>query len=199
MIEVRVMAAEGASSVQIKGTVLRSRLALVEELRPGDGGRLVLGRLSAADRRTLGSLLASSWYPFELGRRLDDAIVTELGGGRSEFFEKLGEASAQKNLGPGCVHRRFLVPGDPHAFLEKTPLIYSYYYDQGRREYQKTGEQEALLTTREADTFSVPDCLTVVGWYRRALAMCGARDVRVVEEECRARGGSVCRYRLSWA
>ncbi len=193
------MAAGEASSVQIKGSVLRSRLALVEELRPGDGVGLVLGRLSADDRYTLSSLLASSWDPFELGRRLDDAIVGELAGGRVEFFEKLGEASAQRNLGPGCVHRRFLVPGDPQAFLEKTPLIYSYYYDQGRREYEKTGEREAMLTTHDADTFSVPDCRTVVGWHRRALEMCGAREVRVVEEECRARGGSVCRYRISWA
>ena len=55
-----------------------------------------------------------------------------------------------------------------------------------------------MLTTRDAETFSKPDCLTVVGWYRRALEMCGAKNVRVLEEECRARGGAVCRYRVSW-
>lgn len=193
------MSAAAAGSIQVKGSVLRSRLALVEELRPGDGVPRVLARLEAADRDALGSLLASSWYPFDLGSRLDEAIVLELGGGRPEFFERLGEASAQTNLGDAGVHRRFLVPGDPHGFLEKTPLIYSYYYDQGRREYERTGEREAVLTTREAETFSAPDCLTVVGWYRRALEMCGARQPRVFEEECRARGGAVCRYRLSWS
>lgn len=188
-----------APTIQIKGSVLRSRLALVEELSPGAGLDRVLARLPEADRQTLGSLLAASWYPFELGSRLDEAIVGELGGGRAEFFEKLGEASAEKNLGPGCVHRRFLVPGDPHAFLAKTPLIYSFYYNQGRREYQRIAEREALLTTHDAGTFSVPDCLTVVGWHRRALEMCGATGVRVVEQECRARGGTVCRYQLSWS
>ena len=115
----------------------------------------------------LTSLLASAWYPFELGKRLDQAIVQALGAGRPEFFEKLGEASAEKNLGAAGVHRGFLVPGDPQAFLAKTPLIYSYYYDQGRRDYEKTGEKEAVLTTHDAETFSTPDCLTVVGWYRR--------------------------------
>jgi len=185
--------------VSIKGSILRARLALVEELAPSDGTSRVLARLDEGERSALGSLLASAWYPFELGRRLDQAIVDELGGGRTEFFEKLGEASADKNLGEGGVHRRFLVAGDPHAFLAKAPLIYSYYYDQGRREYEKLGENEAMLTTHEAETFSAPDCLTVVGWYRRALALCGARAPRVVEEECRASGGSVCRYRLSWS
>jgi uncharacterized protein (TIGR02265 family) len=183
----------------VKGSVLRSRLALVREIAPGDGLGRVLARLAAPDREVLGALLASAWYPFELGRRLDEAIVQELGGGRSLFFEKLGEASAEKNLGPGGVHRAFLVPGDPHAFLAKTPMVYAYYYEGGRREYEKTGEKEAVLTTLKAETFSAPDCLTVVGWYRKALEMCGAGTPRVVEEECRAKGGAVCRYRLSWS
>jgi uncharacterized protein (TIGR02265 family) len=185
--------------ISVKGSVLRTRLAFVSDLAPDDGLGRVLSRLSPKERDVLNSLLASAWYPFELGRRLDEAIVQELGGGRAEFFEKLGEASAEKNLGAGGVHRGFLVPGDPQAFLAKTPLIYSYYYDAGRRDYEKTGEKEAMLTTHEAETFSAPDCLTVVGWYRRALEMCGAASPRVVEEECRARGGTVCRYRLSWS
>lgn len=183
----------------IKGSVLRSRLALVEDLAPGDGVARVLGRVPPAERQTLSSLLASAWYPFELGKTLDQAIVAEIGNGRPEFFEKLGEASAEKNLGPGGVHRSFLVEGNPHGFLAKTPLIYSYYYDQGRREYERVGEGEAVLTTRDSETYSAPDCLTVVGWHKRALQMCGARAPRVVEEECRARGGDVCRYRLSWS
>jgi hypothetical protein len=38
----------------------------------------------------------------------------------------------------------------------------------------------------------------VVGWYRKALEMCGLTGVQVVEEECRAKGGAVCRYRVAW-
>ncbi len=193
------MSATTAGAIQVKGSVLRARLSFVEELRPGDGLKRVLARLSAADRDALASLLVSSWYSFDLGKRLDEAIVGELGDGRPDFFEKLGAASAEQNLGASGVHRRFLVPGDPQAFLAKTPLIYSYYYDQGRREYSRTGEREALLTTHEAGTFSAADCLTVVGWYRRALEMCGAERPRVVEEQCRSRGDGVCRYRLSWS
>jgi hypothetical protein len=185
--------------INIKGSVLRTRLALVQELAPADGLKRVLGRLDARDQEVLSALLASAWYPFELGKRLDEAIVEELGAGKTDFFEKLGEASASKNLGTGGVHGGFLVPGDAHAFLAKAPLIYSYYYSEGRRDYEKRGEREAVLTTRDAETFSAADCLTVIGWHRRALEMCGAQSPRVVEEECRAKGGTVCRYRLSWS
>lgn len=182
---------------RIKGSVLKARLTLVEQLFPQDGVARVLKTLPEEDRQTLRSVLASTWYPFAVGERLDQAIVAVVGGGKSHFFERIGEASAQANL--TGVHRQFLVQGDPHAFLAQAPMIYSFYYDQGRREYQSAGPKQAILTTHDAELFSTADCLTVVGWHRRALEMCGATDPRVTEEECRARGGKVCRYRVSWS
>jgi uncharacterized protein (TIGR02265 family) len=185
-----------ADTIQIKGAVLRARMTFIEEIAPGTGLPAVLARLRPEEAAELRSLLPTSWYPFELGKRLDAAIVDELGGGRPEFFERIGAASAEQNL--RGVHRHFLVEGDPQEFLSQAPMIYAFYYDQGRRDYEATGPREAVLTTHGAEVFSVPDCATVVGWHRRALEMCGARNPRVVEEECRARGGEVCRYRLSW-
>lgn len=182
---------------QVKGSVLKTRLAFVEEHGGPEALTRVLAGLAPDEQQALKTVLTMKWYPFELGKHLDDAIVRELGGGRREFFETLGAASADKNL--TTLHRSFLVEGDPHAFLAKAPQIYALYYETGRRDYVKTGAKEGVLTTRDAETFSAPDCLTVVGWYRRALELCGATGVRVVEEECRARGGAVCRYRVSWA
>jgi uncharacterized protein (TIGR02265 family) len=187
----------GLAVQQVKGSVLKSRLAFVEQHGGKDGVERVLGALSAEDRGALRNLVAIQWCPFELGRRLDDAIVQVLGHGKPQFFERLGAASAETNL--GTVHKAFLTQGDPQAFLAKAPQVYKLYYDTGRREYVKVGPQEAVLTTRDAETFSAPDCLTVIGWHRKALEMCGATNVKIVEEECRARGGAVCRYRVSWA
>lgn len=182
--------------VRVKGSVLKSRLGFVEEQAGPAGLERVKARLSAADRELLARLLPTGWYPFDLGNRLDEAIVEELGGGRRDYFLRLGAASADRNL--GGVHRAFVRPGDPHAFLAQAPEIYAFYYDKGRRTYQRVGPKEAVLTTSGGETFSVPDCLTVAGWHVRALEMCGATGVRVDEEECRARGGAVCRYRVRW-
>ncbi|HUR95114.1 MAG TPA: hypothetical protein VMY76_11055 [Gemmatimonadales bacterium] len=181
---------------QIKGAVLKSRLAFVQDHSGTEGLERVLAALPEGDRRTMKMLFTSNWYPFELGRALDDAIVRVLGGGRPEFFERLGAASAEKNL--SSVHSGFLTTGDAHAFLAKSPSFYSLYYETGRREYTPAGPREGVFTTYDAEIFSAPDCLTVVGWYRRALEMCGVPNVRITEEECRARGGSVCRYRVKW-
>ena len=181
---------------QIKGAILKARLGFVEQHWGREGLDRVLASLSDDDRGALRTLLTVKWYPFALGERLDAAIVSVLGGGRSEVFERLGAASAEANL--AGVHKQFLTPGRPHVFLGKAPQIYGFYYETGRRTYEQTGETSGVLTTYEADTFSAPDCLSVVGWYRRALELCGAHDVSVEEDECRARGGAVCRYRVRW-
>ena len=186
----------GMSKQKVKGSVLKSRLEFVRKDFGEAGLDKVLDSLSDDDRKALGRLVAVTWVDFDVGKRLDDAIVKMVGGGSTRFFERLGEASAEVNL--ASLHSAFLAPGDPQAFLAKAPQIYRLYYDVGWREYHKTGEREGVLTTHEAETFSKADCLTVIGWYRRALEMCGARNVRIVEEECRSSGGSVCRYRVSW-
>ena len=181
---------------QIKGAILKSRLGFVEQHWGREGVERVLGSLPEEDQRALRAVLTVKWYPFELGERLDAAIVEVLAGGRSEVFERLGAASADANL--TTLHKQFLSPGRPHVFLGKAPQIYGFYYETGSRTYEATGERSGVITTSDAETFSVPDCLTVIGWYRRALEMCGVEGVRIVEDECRARGGQVCRYRIEW-
>jgi hypothetical protein len=182
---------------QIKGAVLKSRLAFVEQHAGKEGVEQVLQSLPPADQRTLKMVFTSNWYPFSLGTALDEAIVREIGAGDPTFFERLGEASAESNL--GGIHSGYLTKGDAHAFLAKAPSIYSLYYESGRREYQPVGPNEGVLTTIDAASFSVPDCQTVIGWHRKALEMCGMKGVQIVEEECRAKGGVVCRYRVRWA
>ena len=182
---------------QIKGSVLKSRLAFVEQHGGAEAVQKVLGTLGDEDRKALKLVLPVQWYPFELGKRLDDAIVKVVGGGRADFFERLGAASAEQNL--ATLHKGFLAPGRPHDFLAKAPQVYRLYYETGRREYQPTGDKSGVLTTYDAETFSAPDCQTVIGWHKRALELCGVSGVKITHDECRARGGAVCRYNVSWS
>ena len=172
-------------------------MAFVQENFGDMAVREVLAGLPAEDQSALNSILTVRWYPFETGKRLDDAIVAVCGNGDPAFFKRLGVSSADKNL--SALHRSFLTPGQPHAFLGKARTIYALYYETGRREYERTGDLSGVLTTYDAETFSAPDCQTVIGWYERALELCGATGVLVTETECRARGGAVCRYNVSWA
>lgn len=183
--------------MKIKGFILHSRKEFVEENFGKDGWKKVLNALTQDDQRILGEfILTTNWYDFSVGDRLDKAIVAVLGNESTNVFEDIGAKSAQRNL--TGIHSSFLEKGNPQAFMEKTPIIYKFYYDVGRREYKKTGENSGVMTTWEAETFSAPDCLTVVGWYKEALAMCGATGVEVNETRCRAAGDPCCEYQVNW-
>jgi hypothetical protein len=68
---------------------------------------------------------------------------------------------------------------------------------RARRERRK--ESLSSLLASASYPFELGQHLDYGGWYRRALELCGAGAPRVVEEECRAKGGAGCRYRLRWS
>lgn len=183
--------------MQIKGFILHSRKEFVIENFGIEAWEKVLASLPDQDRSVYqGFIMTSNWYDFEIGKRLDEAIVEVLGKGSDNVFEEIGRKSAKRHL--GSIHAGFLTPGDPQAFLQKTSTIYDFYYDKGYREYDQTGPNSGIFTTYQAETFSVPDCLTVIGWYKEALEMCGAKNVRIEEKNCRAKGDDVCQYHVEW-
>lgn len=183
--------------MRIKGNVLIARLEFIRRHFGQDAVEQVLAVLPEADQATLTGMITNvGWYDFETGKRLDEAIVRVLGKGDTKVFEDIGAASARYHL--ATVHKLALEPGNPQGLLAKTPAVYRLYYDTGRREYTPTGPTSGVMTTYDAETYSSADCLTIIGWHKQALAMCGAKNVVITEETCRAKGGPVCRYVLSW-
>ena len=181
---------------EIKGTVLESRLALVQR-RLGDSGlRRVLDRLPEGDRRLLsGVVMPVAWYPFALNDRLDRAIAAELGQGAAAF-RALGAQSAQDNLAE--THKIYVKSHDPHGLLKHTAQIYGLYYKTGYRTYEWVSPTRAILRTFESKSFSAFDCLTVIGWHEKAIELCGGLAPRVEEVRCRSREGDRCEYVCDW-
>jgi uncharacterized protein (TIGR02265 family) len=184
---------------RIKGAVLQSRLKYVRDVAGEPGLAQVLARLPPEDREVLsGAILTVTWYSLDLNLRLDAAIAAVLSpDDKSRVFLEMGRASAEVNL--KGVHRAYVREGDPQFLLAAAPLIYAAYYASGSRSYEKAGEKAAVLRTRDAETVSATDCLTVVGWHERAIEICGGKDVKVVETLCRAKGAALCEYRCEWA
>ena len=183
--------------MKIKGFILHSRQEFVKEHFGDEAWDQVLEALSEEHRTILSdTLLTASWYDFEVGKQLDITIVDVLGEGAKKVFEEIGAQSAQRNL--TGIHASFIEDSNPQSFLKKAGTIYKFYYDVGHREYEEASPNSGVLTTYDAETYSVPDCLTVVGWYKEALKMVGAKNVEIEEETCRALGGEVCRYKVSW-
>jgi len=186
------------ASSRIKGHVLQARLKYVRETAGEETLQAILGRLPAEDRAILsGMILPVGWYPLDLNLRLDAAIAQVLSPhDKSQVFLEMGRASAEQNL--RGAHRPYVREGDPHFLLSAAPRIFATYYAVGRRTYERVGDRAAVLRTYDAELVSATDCLTVVGWHRRAIELCGGREVKVVETQCRSHGAPHCEYRCTW-
>jgi len=182
-------------TANVKGSIVRSRLDLLRTKGLFDD---VMALLPEADRAVwTGLVLATSWYSFEMSQRLDDATAKVLGRGdaRKAYLE-MGRASAESNL--AGVHKAYVRVGNPHHLLSCAPQIYKQYYDKGHRTYDRVSATSGVLKTFDAENVTANDCLTVIGWYERAIELCGGADVRIKESLCRARGDDHCEYVCSW-
>ena len=73
--------------MKIKGFILMSRKEFVIEHFGAEGWTKILNALPGSDQEVFKeTLLTSHWYEFEVGRRLDEAIVSVLGSGANKVM-----------------------------------------------------------------------------------------------------------------
>ncbi len=184
----------------IKGTLLIARMKYLRA-RGAEESERVLRRLSAADQQALrGMLLPSSWYPAGLLLRLEMTTAAILSrGNRKQLFLDMGRFSADTNLGPSGVQRPYVKEGDPHYLLRNVPRMYSAQHSGGVRRYEEIGPKEATILTVAGEEPNAEDCLTAIGWLKRAIELSGGKIVTVEETSCRANGAGSCAYACRWA
>jgi uncharacterized protein (TIGR02265 family) len=184
----------------VKGTLVIARMKYLRA-RGEEETERVLRRMSGADQQILrGMLLPSSWYPGDMLVRLEMTAAAILSrGDRKQLFLDMGRFTADTNLGPNGVQRPYLKEGDPHYLLRNVPRMYSAQHSGGVRSYEETGPKSATVRTVEGEEPNADDCLTAVGWLKRAIELSGGKIVTVEEAACRARGGACCQYVCRWA
>jgi len=141
--------------------------------------------------------LPGSFFPLELNERLDEAIAHSVNPlDPSGVYRELGRASAQKNLLK--FHAVFLRGQNPHAVLAGFPAVRGTYYSDGTASYDRTGDTGGVLRVKGASSHSWPDCESTAGYFERAIALVGAKEVRVELARCCGRGDELCEFRCGW-
>ncbi len=189
-----------ASTGKVKGSLVIARLKYLRS-RGGEERDRVLRRMPAADQEVLrGLLLPSGWYAADLLLRLDMTAAAILArGDRRSLFLDMGRFTADTNLGPSGIQRPFLKEGDPQYLLRNVPLMYSAQHTGGVRRHEETSPRCATIRTLAGEDPTEDDCLTAIGWLKRAIELSGGKTVVVEETRCRARGDACCEYVCRWA
>jgi hypothetical protein len=134
------------------------------------------------------------WYPTEAFARALD-LGRELYG-PEDFCERFGEAAAEYEL---SLFSRFILRfTSPYWLIEHGNDVWRRSHNTG---YWSCDREKPLHFAGTLHDFGYPHvghCRSLVGWFRRACAMTGARDVAIDHVFCRARSGPACIFDGRW-
>src|SRR5512138_1156103 len=185
---------------KVRGALLLGRLRYLRGLG-AMAARRILDSLEGEDRKLLeeGGVQPAEWYSATLLQRLDGAIAaTAANGNREAVLVAIGQATADASFGLTGALRHHVGKHDPHALLREVSRVHAGLQGAGERGYARVGARTAQLRAVRGHRNGGGDCLTNVGWLRRAIELCGGLDVQVSETACIGRGGSCCEYRCEW-
>lgn len=188
------------STGRVKGALLLARMAYLRGMGALTANR-VLVRVPPLDRELLEGLLVQPTfsYPAEILAHLDEAIAGELAlGDRASLLVDIGQYSADQTFGRTGALRDWVREGDPHSLLRELPRIQASLLGSGEHTYDRLGDKSAAVRSLQRDGHEGDACLTTVGWLRRAIELCGGRDVEVEELACLGRGGRCCDFSCEW-
>lgn len=183
---------------RVKGTALRSSVALLQENLGPDGTAQVISTLSENDREQVeGPILQSSWYEFSLLLRLMEAARPRFPAHpkRSLAWE-LGRFSADYGL--KTIYRIFFKVADPHFIIRKASQVFCNYYDSGKMEVVSLDPKSAHLRVLGFDQPCTEFCDRVQGWMERTLELTGAQNIVMSHPKCMVKGDASCDFVGRW-
>lgn len=184
------------SSGNVKGSIMTEVVKYLRSRGPEAREAVPEHLRQYLDRR----ILATSWYPeedyLEMARVIADLIPAKYKVGGLTGFELCGRATAGKHV-EGSY--RPLIGSNPARTLRNFPGLWKLRHDTGRIDVELTGETSALVELHDFTLVDAEACEAIQGSFWGFLTHSGAADPRFEHTRCRARGDSVCEWRVDWS
>jgi hypothetical protein len=183
---------------QVKGRVLIDTVTLVRERYGEEGWSSLVAALDGETQELLrGSLLANAWYPLDVLTAVMAADVRMFLAGDESVIQARAEELIARQL--GGIYRFFVRLGSPEFIIKRLGTIHATYFDgigiapifdEGRRAVVRyTGFEPQHRMMERA----------ILGFYRKALELSGAKDVALKVTTSIAAGTGVLEIEIGWS
>ena len=180
---------------KVKGTKITSKLAFVRAQLGEDAEARVLAALSEEDRDEVRRTIEIGWYPQELYERLVRAVVDAGADGDLKVLDRMGAYSAEAQ-GRGA-YRTFFRAKDPAGLLQSMAPMHAMLNKPGEMTVEPRANGHVTMRVKSPQG-NADVCRLAQGFYRRAVELCGVKDVTVREVECSGSGAEACRFEVRW-
>lgn len=184
-------------SVTVKGSPVRSLQKFIDsELTPQQRETVFQNLPPEYATRFRSPVLATETVPVHMLNRFTE----EAAKARSEPVETFARRAGREAAGDAIkgIYRFFALVMTPPALLSKAAQMWSSLYNRGELRVDEQTDKGARIRLTNFPS-EAAGCARVTGWMERMAELTGAKNVRVVQTQCAAKGGTCCEWKLTWS
>ncbi|HYD43090.1 MAG TPA: hypothetical protein VEB43_19815 [Anaeromyxobacter sp.] len=186
------------SGPRVKGRAVLDAVAVVRDKHGPAGVDAVVAKLPPAVQEVLrGSILANEWYPLDAMTSFMTAGNHLYNGGDEGVILARSERVVEQQL--GGIYRIFVRFGSPEFIIKRLNAFTQTYFDGVQVDPRFDGERRAIVRYtgfRPEHRIIEP---AVIGFYRKALELSGAKDVSAKVTTPLAAGKGYLEVSIAWS
>ena len=184
-------------SVTVKGSPVRSLQKFIEmELTPEQRDAALATLPADYARRLRGSILPTETIPVRILNQLTEEGAKAKGEPLDQFARRAGrEAAGDAVKG---IYRFFALVLTPASLLGKASAMWSALYNRGQLQVADQTDHGATIKLLDFPS-EVAGCSRTTGWIERMAELTGAKNVRIQQTQCYAKGAPHCEWSITWS
>jgi uncharacterized protein (TIGR02265 family) len=183
-------------SVTVKGSPVRSLQKFIDaQLTPAQREAVLNALPGDYASRLRGPVLATETIPVTVLNRLTEEAAKATGEPLDAFARRAGREGASDAV--KGIYRFLAMVLTPPALLGRASQMWSALYNRGQLKVEDQTDNSA--TIKLLDFPSEPaGCARITGWIERMGELTGAKNVRVNQTQCYAKGAPHCEWTINW-
>jgi len=182
--------------VTVKGSPVRSLQKFIDsELDPTQRDAVLSALPPEFAKRFRSPILATETVPVHMLNRFTEEAAKAKGEPLEQFARRAGrEAAGDAVKG---IYRFFALVLTPPALLGKASQMWSSLYNRGELRVTDQTDSSARLSLVNFPA-EAAGCARFTGWIEKMAELTGAKQVKVEQTQCFAKGAACCEWQLSW-
>lgn len=186
-----------ADDVTVKGSPVRSLQKFIEKELTAEQREQLLRTLPPDfAERLRGPILPTETIPVYLQNRLTEGAAKLKGEAIDAFARRAGHAAASDAI--KGIYRFFVLVMTPPSLLSKASQMWRAVYNRGELRVSEQTDHGATVALLDFPS-EVAGCARITGWIERLAELTGAKDVRIRQTQCFAKGAPHCEWSITWS